>query len=62
MKRPTLEDFRFSKRVSTSDRAWPTVLGWEKAGLVRIKPETRSTVIVELTASGLKTANHARGT
>lgn len=62
MKRTALEDFRYPKLLATSDRRWPTVLGWQKAGFVRIKPETQSTATVELTAAGLEIANQARGT
>lgn len=57
-----LEDFRFPVRVTTTtDHRWPTILAWQATRLVAIKPETKTTAMVELTAAGLHAANLERG-
>jgi DNA-binding PadR family transcriptional regulator len=55
-----LEDFRFPTTVSTSDRRWPTLRSWQRAGWISVKPEAKDRATVTLTDAGLTMANQAR--
>lgn len=60
MNRVRLEDFRYPTRLDTSDPRWPTVTAWQKQGLVRIVPQTKTVAMVDITAAGLQRANRER--
>jgi hypothetical protein len=61
MKPLRIEDLRFPKQITTSDRNWSLVLGWQKQGWVRVRPVDKHVVSAELTDAGLQVANQRRG-
>jgi hypothetical protein len=60
MKRVKLEDFRFSKQISTTSPHWPAVMEWKKRGLLTVTPQTATLAAVELSSDGLEVANRER--